>query len=147
MVQRRRRSNGEGSIQVVSGRTGFRAQVILRDGSRPAKQCRTKAEARAWILEMQQQDALGLIAPRHHLTVAEWFETWFETRAFKVAPATLNSNLSLYRHYFSALEDIDLAKLSPGQINDWLARVEHQGMKRRPGVGMPYTVRHCYALL
>ena len=144
---RRKRSNGDGSIQEVTGRSGFRAQVYLSDGSRPTKQCKTKAEARAWIKDMQLKDEQGLIKPRHDLTVEQWFTTWFETRVFKVAPSTFSSNKSLYRLHFDPIKRIPLAKLTPGQINDWLAKIEHQGMKRVPGVGQPHTVRHCYALL
>jgi integrase len=142
-----KRSNGEGSIQEVAGRAGYRAQVLLSDGSRPTKQCKTKSEARTWIREQQRLDLLGLIKPRHDMTVDEWFTTWFETRVFKVAPSTFGSNKSLYRLYFDPLKKTPLAKVTPGQINDWLAKVEHEGMKRVPGIGQPHTVRHCYALL
>ena len=81
------------------------------------------------------------------LSVGDWFATWLATRRFKVAPSTMRSNLSLYRLYFSDLEPLLLARLTPGAIKDWLAMVEHRCQEQQPGRGQPHTVRHCHALL
>jgi len=81
------------------------------------------------------------------LSVGDWFDTWLDTRRFKVAPSTMRSNLSLYRLYFSDLEPLPLSRLTPGAIKDWLAMVEHRCREQQPGRGQPHTVRHCHALL
>ncbi len=80
-------------------------------------------------------------------TVGEWFATWFQSRAFKVAPSTLGSNRSLHRLYFDDLADIPLSELTAGRIKDFLAKVEHRCHAQQPGIGQPHTVRHCHALL
>ena len=80
-------------------------------------------------------------------TVGEWFATWFETRAYTVAPSTLASNRSLYCLYFDDLADVPFAELTAGRIKDFLAKVEHRCHAQRPGTGQPHTVRHCHALL
>jgi integrase len=143
----KKRANGEGSIQVVTGRAGYRAQVQLSNGRRPVKQCKSITEARRWIKQQQNLDENHQLDPIDDPTLDEWMNQWFVTRELTVARKTLANEKSHYARYFGPIRAQRLTKLTRGQIDDWLANVEHRGKLARPGVGQPHTVRLCYSLL
>lgn len=86
-------------------------------------------------------------AKKAPITMRDWMASWFETRRLRVASKTLANERSHARRYFAPLLDARLEDLSPGQIEDWLARIERTGLDERPPVGSPHTVRVCHSLL
>ena len=144
-TKRQKRSQGEGSIFPVSGREGYRAQFQREDGSRITKHVKTRQEASDWI------NAQRVLALKGHQTSAntpklgEWMDAWMDRRT--VSPKTINSERSVRRLYFKKLEHVPLDKLTPGTIKRWLAEIEADGKRKKPGVGQPYVVRTCYLLL
>ena len=139
------RSRGEGTIFVVTGREGYRAQFQRADGSRPTKQLKTKREATEWIAAQSVLEMTGRQSKAKTPRLGEWMDAWFEHRT--AAPKTINSERSVRRLYFKRLEHVPLDHLTPGVIKRWLAEVVADGKRKKPGVGQPYVVRTCYLLL
>ena len=147
MADKQKRANREGSIAKVKGRSGYRAQVTLLDGSRPTKQCRSLQEARDWIQKQLFLEEAGELPPARRLTFGEWSRSWLESRAERVTPKTLANETSHYRNYFGPLAKLQLDRMTAGDIQGWLANIERRGLKRKPGVGQPHTARICHSLL
>jgi integrase len=147
VTQRQKRSNGDGSIQKLKGRPGYRAQITLNDGSRPTKQCRNLEEARAWIKDQLFKQHKGELGTARSMTLGEWATTWFITRELKVARKTFKNEQSHFSNHFGWIAKIRLEKLTPGTIEDWITGVENRGLAAKPGVGQPHTVRICHSLL
>lgn len=134
-------------MHLILGRPGYRAQVSLSDGSRPTKQLRTVKDAREWIRQQRALDEAGIRNSDGSQRLGEWMQTWFASRGLRVAPRTLENEKSHARRYFGPINNVPLSKLTPGRIEDWLAKIEHDGRRARPGAGQPHTVRLCHSLL
>jgi integrase len=147
VAQESKRSNREGTIFRVKGRSGYRAQVTLLDGSRPTKQCRTLQEARDWISDLQATDRVGGRRTVSTMTLDEWATTWFAARAGHVAPRTVSNEWCHYRKYFGPLAKKRLEHITTGHVQDWLLSIERRGLSEKPGAGKPHTTRLCFSLL
>lgn len=142
---KRGRGDGEGSIQVVKGRAGYRAQIRMPDGSRPVKQCKTKKEAADWIAEQRLKMDKGQMSVVKSPRLGDWMDQWFAMRT--VSPRTIMQEKNRRKLYFGPLEKIPLDKLTAGTIKRWLDSLDKKFRARKPGVGEPHNLRHCYALL
>lgn len=147
--QRRRRpqtrSRGEGSIQEIPSRAGYRAQLTLPDGRRPTKQFKTKQRAADWLAEQRAlADAGKLVAPTT-LTLGQWMDEWLANR--HRAPNTLALERSHYRTHFGPIAKVRLDRLSPLVCRRFLEGLDHGFKHARPPLGQPHTLRHCYNLL
>ena len=142
---KRGRGDGEGSIQQVKGRAGYRAQIRMPDGSRPTRQCKTKKEAADWIAEQRLKMDKGQMTVAKAPRLGEWMDQWFAMRT--VNPRTIMQEQNRRKLYFEPLEKIPLDKLTAGTIKRWLDSLDRKFRARKPGVGEPHNLRHCYALL
>ena len=142
---KRGRGDGEGSIQEVKGRAGYRAQIRMPDGSRPTKQCKTKKEAADWIAEQRLKMDKGQMTVTKSPRLGEWMDQWFSMRT--VNPRTIMQEKNRRKLYFGPLEKIPLDKLNAGIIKRWLDSLDRKFRERKPGVGEPHNLRQCYSLL
>lgn len=139
------RSRGEGSIQEIPSRSGYRAQLTLPDGRRPTKQFKTKTQAADWLAEQRAlADAGKLVAPTT-LTFGQWMDEWLAHR--HRAPNTLALERSHYRTHFAPVAKVRLDRLSPLVCRRFLEGLDYKLKETRPPLGQPHTLRHCYNLL
>lgn len=139
------RSRGEGSIQELPGRPGYRAQLTLPDGRRPTKQFKTKQQAADWLAEQRALAKAGALVAPTALTLGAWMEEWLATR--HRAPNTLALERSHYRTHFDPIAQVRLDRLSPLVCRRFIEGLDHKLKARRPPLGQPHTLRHCYNLL
>lgn len=139
------RSGGEGSIQEIPSRLGYRAQLTLPDGRRPTKQFKTKKQAADWLAEQRAlADAGKLVAPTT-LTLGQWMDEWLANR--HRAPNTLALERSHYKTHFGPISNVRIDRLSPLVCRRFLEGLDHKLKLARPPLGQPHTLRHCYNLL
>ena len=139
------RSRGEGSIQEIPSRAGYRAQLTLPDGRRPTKQFKTKKQAADWLAEQRAlADAGKLVAPTT-LTLGQWMDEWLANR--HRAPNTLALERSHYRTHFGPITKVRIDRLSPLVCRRFIEGLDHRLKQARPPLGQPHTLRHCYNLL
>jgi len=139
------RSRGEGSIQRVEGREGYRAQLTLPDGRRPVKQFKTKQQAADWLSSQRAlADAGKLVAPST-LRLCDWMDEWLANR--HRAPNTIALELSHWRTHFGPICEVRLDRLTAQTCRRWLEGLDQRLKVARPPLGQPHTLRHCYNLL
>jgi integrase len=139
------RSRGEGSIQEIDGRPGYRAQLTLPDGRRPTKQFKTKKQAADWLADQRALAEAGALVAPTTLTLGAWMEEWLSTR--HRAPNTLALERSHFRTHFDPISKVRLDRLSPLVCRRFFEGLEHRLKAQRPPLGQPHTLRHCYNLL
>ncbi len=139
------RSRGEGSIQEIPGRPGYRAQLTLPDGRRPTKQLKTKQQAADWLAEQRALAMAGALVAPTTLTLGAWMEEWLATR--HRAPNTLALERSHYRTHVGPIAKVRLDRLSPLVCRRFMESLDHKLKEQRPPIGQPHTLRHCYNLL
>jgi integrase len=139
------RSRGEGSIQEIEGRLGYRAQLTLPDGRRPTKQFRTKKQAADWLADQRALAEAGALVAPTTLTLGAWMEEWLANRHRSVN--TLALERSHLRTHFGPIATVRLDRLSPLVCRRFLEGLDHRFKQRRPPLGQPHTLRHCYNLL
>ncbi len=81
------------------------------------------------------------------MLLGDWADRWFESRRNRVAPKTLANERSHARLYLEPLRAMALSEITAGDVEDWLATVERAGVRARPPLGRPHTVRICHGLL
>jgi integrase len=139
------RSRGEGSIQRVEGRDGYRAQLTLPDGRRPVKQFKTKQQAADWLSAQRAlADAGQLVAPST-LRLCDWMDEWLAHR--HRAPNTVAQELSHWSTHFNSIRVVRLDRLTVQVCRRWLEELDQHLRAARPPLGQPHTLRHCYNLL
>ena len=139
------RSRGEGSVQEVEGRLGYRAQLTLPDGRRPTKQFRTKKQAADWLADQRALVEAGALVAPTTLTLGAWMEEWLGNRHRSVN--TLALERSHFHTHFGPIAAVRLDRLSPLVCRRFLEGLDHRFKEQRPPLGQPHTLRHCYNLL
>jgi len=139
------RSRGEGSIQEIEGRPGYRAQLTLPDGRRPTKQFRTKKQAADWLADQRALAEAGALVAPTTLTLGAWMEEWLANRHRSVN--TLALERSHFHTHFGPITTVRLDRLSPLVCRRFLEGLDHRFKEQRPPLGQPHTLRHCYNLL
>ena len=78
-------------------------------------------------------------------TVGGWIEHWLTQR--RRAPNTLAHERSHFRTHFGPIVDVPLCDLTTYDCRAWLDDLRFRLQQRRPPLGQPHTVQHCYNLL
>src|SRR6516162_4139113 len=134
--RRQTRSRGEGSIQEIEGRPGYRAQLTLPDGRRPTKQFRTKKQAADWLADQRALAEAGALVAPTTLTLGAWMEEWLSSR--HRAPNTLALERSHFRTHFDPIAKVRLDRLPPLVCRRFLEGLDHRFKAQRPPLGQPH---------
>lgn len=160
----RRRSPGEGAVfEYPKGSGRYRGAITWTDpdGTRHKRVVsgRTSADARAKLDDIRRDLRLGTIAPSGRPdTVEDYLTGWIDKYRLTVRPSTWQSAAMHVRAYLiPALGRLPLARLSPADVEDAMARFLAHGMPERParrgpgrqnaGGVSPQTVRHIRSTL
>lgn len=129
----RRRANGEGSIYQDRGRWRGAATWTGPDGKRRRRVVSgtTQAEVRGKLAELTAQVDKGM-APAGRRTVAEYLPAWLEASRQRIRPATWYKAEQVTRvHLIPAIGRVDLAKLTPGDVERLTADLVASGRSAR----------------
>ena len=134
-----RKSNSDGTIyQLPSGH--WRAQVCI-DRRRLSATRRTRAEARDWVREINDQIGQGMTYDASQTQLDQFIYGWLETKRFNVRTATYDLYETMIRVYIiPRLGKIKLIELTPAVVRGFV-----DGMARG-GVGAR-TVQLVYGVL
>lgn len=107
------------------------AAVSLGDGRRITRYCRTKAEARKALAELQRLKAEGA-ADGSRLTLGQFLRGWLVDVRPRLAPATWRKHESICRvHLVPKLGHRRLSELSVAEVGRFLAREDVDPQSRR----------------
>jgi len=133
------RGNREGSI--YQRKDGRWVASVTTDGTRRAAYRRTREEAAAALLQLQQQAGAGLPAPDQRATVGTYLGRWLEEVAPRLRPLTAARYRGLASgQIIPALGRIKLHQLQPSDVARMMAQVQRDGLSAR-------TASHCRAVL
>lgn len=79
------------------------------------------------------------------MLLGEWVEQWLAQR--RRAPNTLAHEWSHFRTHFGPLREVPIAELTTFHCRAWLDDLRFRLCDRKPPMGQPHTVQHCYNLL
>ncbi len=135
-----RRGNSEGSIFQRKA-DGLWVAAVTVEGRRRRAYGRTREEAAAKLLQLQQQAGAGLPTPPQRLTVGGWCSTWVEQVAGRLRPSTATRYRQLVaQQIVPTWGRVRLAQLTPAQVEQGLRRLVDGGLT-------PRTAGHVRAVL
>jgi integrase len=140
-----RRGHNEGSISKrKDGRWEGRISVGYEGGKRKRKVFygKTRREVQEQLTKALRDHQQGLPVATERQTVATFLTSWLETSVLpKVRPQTYNSYEQLIRiHLTRALGRIQLTKLDPNDVQDFMNRKLASGLS-------PRAVEYCRAVM
>lgn len=134
------RGRNEGSLsQRDNGR--WRAQVSQDDGRRISRDFQTKADAQAWLRQIQGELEQGFDYQGSKTLLQNYLEGWLETCRISLRPKTAyDYGMTLQKHVFPQLGQITLKELTPARVERFYARLLEAGAGAR-------TVRLVHSIL
>jgi integrase len=135
-----RRSPGEGSIFRRAHDGLWVGKVSLPDGTRKAVYAKTRAAARAKLIDVQRSITQGLPLPAERETVGGLMDEWLLSRQGVLRSSTVDTYRRHLAHARPALARIRLARLAPTDLERLYASLLAAGRA-------PMTVRHVHAVL
>jgi integrase len=127
--------------KLSDGRKVYLAGTRAPDRRQVTKQCRTKAEARAWIAATETDVARGQYVDPNaaKIPLTDWADHWTSTRVGVRATTAVRDASIIANHIKPAFGTRDLDQISREDVQRWLKRLSQ---KRSP-----QTVRRAYQLL
>lgn len=140
-----RRSNGEGSIRK---RTDGRYEGVIRlDGKRHSVYGKTRKEASDKLKQLQVRQREGADLSSGKYTVSQLLERWYSASVLKrnkFRTATSHRQI-IDNHLIPAFGSIDLVKLRPEPIQDYLDQLSAKGLAPRTLRNIKATLRKALA--
>jgi integrase len=106
-----------------------------------------RADAQAELARLLNEHHRGTLVDPTKMTVGEYLRSWLDSKA-DITNLTRERYAEIIDHRINpVLGSVELQKLKPKQVHDWLSRLTKSGGLRY-GQGLSArTVRHCYRVL
>jgi integrase len=142
MTTRRRRGNGEGSIDQRADGV-WRARISLADGTRKVVYGRTRADVARRLAALQEQQARHQLVTSGKATCAQWFAQWLADHVDgHVAQTTLERYRGICNRYLEPrLGRVPLEQLSPSHIQRLHRELRADGLAPAT-IALVHTVVH-----
>jgi hypothetical protein len=106
-----------------------------------------RADAEAELARLLNDAHKGTLVDPTKMTVAPYLWSWLDSKT-DITNVTRERYAEIIKNRIApALGQIELQKLKPKQVQDWLSSLAKNGARRAPGGLGPRTVRHCYRVL
>lgn len=119
----------EGSVYYVEARDRWVAEITLQTGKRKKAYCKTKQEAQRKRNEMLRELERGTLATGPQRKLGEYIQDWLEnTHKSKLRLSVYLNYRKHVKHIVAGLGDVWLQKLTPQQVQSFLAQKLNEGL-------------------